>query len=125
MKKHSDTWATRLRDATTYVAAITDAKGLISMRTGLDVPYSEKIDWLAYVIGTIGGDDGVPGAAKKLGIKKQTIYKWLQKGCGHLKFDQICDLADRAGITVEMLKTRRRAHNYFDRGEGANGAKSP
>lgn len=109
------TWAKRLLMATSHVAGIKNAQGLLKMRNmRLEVPSPEKIDWLAYAIGTIGGKGGVPAAAEKLGVEKQTIYQWLDRGIGHLTFNQVDDLATRSGIPVEVLRSRRGPYDYSD-----------
>jgi hypothetical protein len=45
-------------------------------------------DILAYVIGVISGGRDVQRAADGLGVKRQTILAWLEKGIGHLAFNQ-------------------------------------
>jgi hypothetical protein len=71
-------------------------------------------DILAYVIGVISGGRDVQRAADGLGVKRQTILAWLEKGIGHLAFNQGDDLATSAGIPVELLRSRRGPHDYND-----------
>jgi hypothetical protein len=93
--------------------------------------HSAEFDWLAYALGKIGdhgksraGENLLQAAARELGVTRQRIISWLEKGIGHLTFSQVADLADRAGVPVDMLKSRCGPHDYSyeedDKAEAGN-----
>jgi len=87
-------------------------------KEAIELPDPSGTDWLAFALGMIGGkpaagENHVQAAARVLGVTRQRIYSWLEKGIGHLTFNQVIDIANRSGITVEMLKSRSGPHNYY------------
>lgn len=60
-------------------------------------------DWLAVAIGNIGG---VGKAAKVMGVSRQTIYNWLDKGVGTIEFKEMVKLARIGDVPIEYLARR-------------------
>jgi hypothetical protein len=72
-----------------------------------EIPF--KMDWLAYAIGVMGdkpgaGENTVQAAARELGVTRQKIISVLERGAGKLVYSQVLDLANRAGISVSLLR---------------------
>ncbi len=77
------------------------AKGKSEERTSVNMV--SKIDWLAVAIGNVGG---VNGAAKRFNVQPATIYQWLNRGVGHLKFDRVVEISQAGNVPLDYLARR-------------------
>jgi hypothetical protein len=70
------------------------------------------VDWLTYTIAVIGGvgkddvreDHVLHLAARELGWTWQKVVAILEHGVGSLTFSQVADLADRARVSMSLLR---------------------
>jgi hypothetical protein len=64
---------------------------------------TERIDWLAFTIGRLGG----PGpAARIFGVPSKTVLDWLEKGLGSVPFGRVCDIAKVGEVPLQCLAQR-------------------
>jgi hypothetical protein len=62
---------------------------------------TREFDWLAVAIGNLGG----PGpAARAMSTSRQTIHNWLDQGVGHVAFDKVALLSQKARVPLELLR---------------------
>lgn len=63
----------------------------------------ETYDWLGVAIARLGG---ISTAARALGVKRETIYNWLEHGLAEVKFANAVALANASRIPLTQLAER-------------------
>jgi len=63
----------------------------------------KRVDWLAVAIGNLGG---IESAALAVGVSKQTVYTWLDKGLARTEFSRVAALAEKGDVPLEYLSRR-------------------
>jgi hypothetical protein len=79
-----------------------------------------EIDFLAAAIGRMGG---VNAASKKLGVKPDTIVRWLERGVGTLPFSRVVEIAKAGGLPVELFRHRLGPFDYDAYSRACGGGK--
>lgn len=60
------------------------------------------IDWLLYAVGALGGPTK---AAKKVGVNRRTIVKWLELGVDSAEHGKLRRLSELAKVPLSMFRT--------------------
>jgi hypothetical protein len=82
-------------------------------------PPPGKLDWLAVVIGGLGG---IKAASERFGVNPDTIVRWLERGVGTLPFNRVVEIANAGGLPVSLFRNRIGPFDYESYPRGGGGA---